>query len=323
MKSSAQQINVIELGELYRNDSQGWFDPKLVDDLYNQLIGYADIIYSSEQSAMAADKYKPLFIDLYNADTYPDRVTAIGNIVEESKDNPDLLMLFNVSPVMGGMEINDATRGYMPSTVGSPVTNRFPGQRASQTTDTDVEAWFNGSKVVDGNGKPMVVYHITDKDFTTFEHGDIGFHFGDKGTFDNMTGAVESSYDRYESDTDPYVFRAYLRINNPMYTNRDPLYWDEVQNLKNAFGSDSRVSEEFTDGTIKTPQDFVSVLKSKGYDGIIYDNEYEGGKSYIVFDNSQIYVIDRPQLESAYNDDMGIDYYKIPERNTLQTRNKG
>lgn len=36
----------------------------------------------------------------------------------------------------------------------------------------------NASKVVDAKGHPMKVFHATQGDFTTFTHGDIGFHFG-------------------------------------------------------------------------------------------------------------------------------------------------
>ena len=40
--------------------------------------------------------------------------------------------------------------------------------------------FFKNSKVRDSNGRLLVCYHGTDATFTTFEKGDIGFHFGTK-----------------------------------------------------------------------------------------------------------------------------------------------
>lgn len=52
-----------------------------------------------------------------------------------------------------------------------------------QTETPEFKAWFGDSKVVDANGKPLVVYHGTYGDFTEFKAkkgAHLGFHFGDR-----------------------------------------------------------------------------------------------------------------------------------------------
>ena len=73
--------------------------------------------------------------------------------------------------------------------------------------------WFGASKVVDAEGKPLVVYHGTGADFSTFDtekpkvsgayHG-AGFYFGDSSTAS-----------AYAGEETPSVIPVYLRMENP------------------------------------------------------------------------------------------------------------
>ena len=51
----------------------------------------------------------------------------------------------------------------------SPVNRKFVEQ-----TETKFKRWFGDSKVVDEEGKPLVVYHATDADFTVFDRDKLG-----------------------------------------------------------------------------------------------------------------------------------------------------
>ena len=42
-------------------------------------------------------------------------------------------------------------------------------QNLNENTTTDFNNWFNGSKVINENGKPLVVYHGSNDDFDTFK----------------------------------------------------------------------------------------------------------------------------------------------------------
>ena len=83
--------------------------------------------------------------------------------------------------------------------------------------------WFGNSKVVDENGKPLVCYHGTKKGgFTEFkpktgtnnkpkQQLDLGSHFSvDKEYSDGYAGDGKNSK----------VYECYLKIENPLYTNR-------------------------------------------------------------------------------------------------------
>ncbi len=74
--------------------------------------------------------------------------------------------------------------------------------------------WFGESKVVDEEGRPLVVYHGTDADFSTFDKGKVksrfpysfGLHFTDR--------PPEAS--RYAEDPGGSIMPAYVRATNPL-----------------------------------------------------------------------------------------------------------
>ena len=116
----------------------------------------------------------------------------------------------------------------------------------------------HASKVVDANGEPLVVYHGTASDFKSFDKRksfDGGFHFGDSASADDRISEHGYGYGAN-------VMPAYLSIRNPS---------DE----------DDQYSEDRWATTIKQ-------VKSDGYDGIVYENDIEGGESWVAFDPSQI-----------------------------------
>ena len=144
--------------------------------------------------------------------------------------------------------------------------------------------WFGGSKVVDENGEPLVVYHGTNADFDKFEIGDIGFHFG------NYEQANERMTDF--SDGNPHIMSGYLKMENPLDIVSDVGDWLDVDTVKEYLHEYEVLSdEEFKN--VNTLSEITSLLQDKGYDGIIYENQFEGeGKSYIVFNSSQFKSVD-------------------------------
>ena len=144
---------------------------------------------------------------------------------------------------------------------------RTPARR-SMLADANFRRWFGESKVVDARGRPLVVYHQTQEDFSVFDTktSEMGAHFG------YADQLVES--DRR--------IAAYLRINNPLRL-RDPGYWSTDFVLDKLIDTGIATSEEVgrrfgRDYWDKHPsvvavQDFI---REKGYDGIVYLNRYEG-----------------------------------------------
>jgi len=157
--------------------------------------------------------------------------------------------------------------------------------------------WFQDSKITDEDGKPKIVHHGTNEKFDKFEAGEFGFHFGDENAA-NMMG-----------DTGKYL----LKITNPLRL-RDLGTWEPERVLKeiiNRFGIPAKTVQKILKDTRKLGRnpdlgqddDMVlnrkahyewsrpvrELIKSLGYDGIVYRNEAEGfADSYIAFDNDQI-----------------------------------
>ncbi len=138
--------------------------------------------------------------------------------------------------------------------VGSPVNKKF----SSQTETQQFKRWFGKSKVVDEDGKPLVVYHGTDAEFFEFDMGKGRANMDIQGAF----------FSPYEIDAGGYgknVGSYYLSIKNPA---------DE----STAYRALSRFKGQNNAG-VKARE----YLIQQGYDGV-----YNGYDEYIAFYPEQI-----------------------------------
>ncbi|MBQ69090.1 hypothetical protein CL689_03415 [Candidatus Saccharibacteria bacterium] len=134
--------------------------------------------------------------------------------------------------------------------------------------------WFGESKIVDGNGQPLVVYHGTpDARFKEFAHDQ--FFTASKEYAQKFTTSSTASSSFYGiSDAAPAVLTVYLRIENPFDT-RNPAHRKIYNEL--FFG-------KFGNGAALTPsglpdwveaRDLVAFLKEEmpamRFDGIYVD----------------------------------------------------
>lgn len=126
--------------------------------------------------------------------------------------------------------------------------------------------WFGDSKVVDEDGRPLVVYHGTNEEFEAFDlskGGAVGFFF---------TGKKEYAEEHAEANAktlggQPRTISAYLKIDN--------LPPREV--VKNAFDKSNGGNPR---------KQVREILSKQGYDG--YTTGGVGGTEYIVFEPNQI-----------------------------------
>ena len=149
---------------------------------------------------------------------------------------------------------------------------------SSRATETpEFEAWFGDSKVVDADGKPLVVYHGTDKDIEVFSRKPAGknvnhpstqkgFFFTDNPAVANnyAVGADIKSYVAGDETGAQQIVPAYLSLQNPLVL--DVASADEGDNL-----------------LVKTDL--------SGYDGAVFRIKAESGASanyYIAFSPAQI-----------------------------------
>ena len=148
---------------------------------------------------------------------------------------------------------------------GSNVNMKLENVTHSQQFKRWFGDWVNkpysASKVVDADGKPLVVYHGTDADFTVFKSNDGNYWFS-------------ASEDYAEAMTEERggnrVMQTYLNMRKPYYAKLKP--------------------SQFSDPNFEAP--IIREAKSKGYDGVIIENDtsndLEKDTFYVVFNPTQI-----------------------------------
>lgn len=159
------------------------------------------------------------------------------------------------------------------------------------------QRWFGDSKVVDPEGRPLVLFHGTTSDFDVFSPrpgADLGFHFGtakqagyrieDKITFANSYGQKRGAAS---------VLPVYLSIKNPLrigdhgYVSFNTRSSDEVVDdayIRELRAAGVQVRPGMTDA------EAMEAIEAAGYDGFVYKNEAEGdgGDAWVAFRPDQI-----------------------------------
>jgi len=169
--------------------------------------------------------------------------------------------------------------------------------RAEIKKATDAfKRWFGDSKVVNEDGSPKVVYHITkQKGIDVFspkyktDLSSMGFHFGTK----QQAEFRGTQYD-FESKN-PSVGEYYLSIKNPLEVSHMASFApdhlaDQMMDM-GILDEDKyeKLQEKHNYETLPLGNELVKILKKEGYDGLSYENDREGkGKSYVPFDPTQI-----------------------------------
>ena len=170
-----------------------------------------------------------------------------------------------------------------------------------QTETAAFKKWFDGSKVVDENGEPLVVYHGTNADFNIFDKEKFGLW--DNGSKFRITGTDENGKLKFETLKDEGFFftaqkgeakdhaegaaemaggsariiKAYLKAENPLVIEMDK-YYAEVKRY---------TAQDWYD---KHTGEILDQFHAGNYDSIIIKNPLLGtaGNMYIVFEPNQI-----------------------------------
>lgn len=151
------------------------------------------------------------------------------------------------------------------------------GQRIAKSKEAleNFYKWFGDSKVVDEQGRPLVVYHSTDVEFSVF----------DKTKEDSSVGLPAF----YFSSNEQYS-REYGSITMPVYLKAENVF-DIGKNVPNGWYE------------LKTNEERVDLLKKQGYDGVFDYNA--GATEYAVFEPNQI---KSTQNRGTYSESENIYY---------------
>jgi len=146
----------------------------------------------------------------------------------------------------------------------------------------DFFKWFEGSKVVDDEGSPRLLFHGTNSSFDNFNMSSGWFGTGAYFTDDPQ---VASEY-AYDDEPGANVIPVYLRLENPyIFTETN---FDEPSNIQlmRALGA---TSKEINAATKSGQSDEIikDILEGKGYDGVIAHQVGEPVE-YVAFSSGQI-----------------------------------
>ncbi len=173
---------------------------------------------------------------------------------------------------------------------------RNSGNNRGLNLTTEQSEQLKDTAIVNDDGTPKAVYHFTENmDFETFGEGDIGFHFG------SIVQAQKRGSDLKQTGR---IIIAHLAIKNPIRIPVDIMSWRPSQTALKLWDEQILTFEQFLfvhDLQIESGFDYNSpaavelrrILAEKGYDGIVYENHFEGdGESYIAFYPEQVIIID-------------------------------
>lgn len=183
------------------------------------------------------------------------------------------------------------------------------GQRIAKSKEAleNFYHWFGDSKVVDEQGRPLVLYHGSKaSNIEVFDVGlgTNGLAYGSGIYFSRNKILVESNYGKN-------VYNVYLREKNPFFNNSSNS--KEMEKLFNAVGEEykdgdtiSKITNKNEEQTYKA-KEITKALKSMGYDGVIfgYNNNPAKGIEYVAYESNQI---KSTQNRGTYSENENIYY---------------
>jgi hypothetical protein len=161
--------------------------------------------------------------------------------------------------------------------------------------------WFGDSKVVDEQGRPMVVYHGTNAEFTVFDTK-TNTRFGDQNKVDGIWLTTSKEVAKYYNDkytvkeqqrgvkkTDN-IMDLYVSLKNPLII--DAKKYAEQYHTENMY---FKINGKKIYDINGFKNNAVYEAQNKGKDGIIFKNGYDG----IPLENDVIFAFNDTQIKSA------------------------
>ncbi|KGO33058.1 hypothetical protein JT06_16780, partial [Desulfobulbus sp. Tol-SR] len=189
------------------------------------------------------------------------------------------------------LELLTAAKTGTPATVAQTTAMSVENAASKIQNLPAFKKWFKGSKVVDENGAPLVVYHGTNNGFAEFsdkmKSSKTGNPNAQLGYFFTESPKEASRYTEAWGKANGRVIPAYLSISNP-YT----MPYAEFNKL--SMGAWTRITEKSTKPEIiqahaearKDAAKRKDELVAQGYDGVV--TKVGGVTEYIAFDPTQI-----------------------------------
>ena len=289
------------------------------------------IIYTAQQDYTDAwvEAYKRGIID---KETYEKPLLFTLNLFNKSlrsskrmrNSNPDKQELIHynekrIKKVQSLLNISDAPvikEFKLEETINSLPNENSLGEKIIPDDDPvklqNFWNWFGNSKVVDEQGRPLVVYHMSDYKFNTFDISKQqgrtwgkGFYFSSDKLGNHLYG--ENEYVCYLKAKNPYItnfpktYNEFVKLCNEIlnYNNKEELencfdYYSGFFNQRAVYAFSKIYLELYGADRPNTP------YTEKGYDSIIINDSLLGsqGEAHI---NKEIVVFKPDQIKSVRN----------------------
>ena len=292
----------------------------------------AEIIDKSFQSKKGTDQYNSLFTQFQQGATYPPAPMEDAPVPNEYFDLAnENARLDEIYPEYTGETITVDGKER-------PVYNS-EGKRINKSAEAlnNFWRWFGDSKVVDEQGRPLVVYHGSETSGIEEFKGKQFFF----SQFSDIAGSYGISYDTEKGEgIEPNLYSVYLKIENPLdirdlktfmsvldninaehteaYKNLEKILnnqfdWNGLNyDLQSYYGSrESFENIMWTRLYLDNQKGLIDYAKANGFDGILdLEQSNLGGWSYngfIVFEPTQIKSVDNI---GTYSEDTGNIYYQ-------------
>lgn len=243
------------------------------------------------------------------------RAITFGHLTP--KEKTELYTMLRLGEVQEASErLVEMLKNRVHKQVDPGVEQDDPEWSRVRTQSQRFKAWFgdwetgtNASKVVDAKGRPLVVFHGTTLDVTSFQQtNDIGFHFGSLlaaharmylAPPEQVQARIELDEYRGERDaqggdtwrardTGMNIIPAFLNLRNPLvFGVEDQNMWKYPDALAWHLKAQG-VLTNIEAANVQSFGDVRSLLQAKGFDGIQYVNAVEGGTSYVAFEPVQV-----------------------------------
>jgi hypothetical protein len=197
--------------------------------------------------------------------------------------------MFAVKGEAGPREFNDIA-SPLPATIKvdgkDRPTRNSQGKNIHPTAEgvRNFWKWFGDSKVVDEQGRPLVVYHGTNRDFNAFERQPW---FRKQEGLDSIGSWFTDNPDR-AADYGDSIMPVYLKIETPNIYDKFVdlrLDWSEAQPARGDYAAMHKQNKHW--GSTEAYRDSVA-----GTDGVVIkqhgDAEWKNQTAYVAFDPTQI-----------------------------------
>jgi len=248
--------------------------------------------------------------------TYDDRAKLSGK-------QPALIITDSMAAKIRaeGMPLFSKTGGLEASRENLPATLNINGKKRSTTNSNGAPiaqteeairnfyAWFKDSKVVDDQGRPLVVYHGTNNDFNEFDvSNELGAHFGSTG----QAGSF--------AKTKGLIIPAYIKMDNPLRLVDNGSF--NANDIIGELIDTGVISQQAGENILRNDDPMATdltkkLIKKSGFDGIVYLNRREG--LVAILDEDEDFEVDATDNEFKGKYPNAKDSYIAFESNQIKS----